>query len=182
MAAKKAGQHEGSSAMYLRANLGSLVNRRNLVLALGLISTLAVSACGDNGGPIGSPDVNLFFLDPALAGTWDGTSTMNLSGQAPLLYAGKLSISLNGLGANVSPICPDGTGIVIMSGIGNSARWSGFLRCAPKAFGACAAVSVAFTSANLALSGDGLTLLAEGTATGCETTASVTFTFAGTKP
>jgi hypothetical protein len=181
MAAKKAGQHEGSSAMYLRANLGSHVNRRNLVLALGVFSALAVSACGDNGGSIGNPGVNL-FLDPALAGTWDGTSTMNLSGQAPLLYAGKLSISLNGLGANVSPICPDGTGIVIMSGIGNSARWSGFLRCAPKAFGACAAVSVAFTSANLALSGDGLTLLAEGTATGCETTASVTFTFAGTKP
>jgi len=122
-------------------------------------------------------------LNPAFTGTWNGPTVVTLSGVAQPAYTGQLIIVVSGSTATVSEVCPDSSGTMTMSGSGNNASWTGSLVCPPKAFGTCAAVTVAFASGSATLSSNNLSLaaLGSGTATGCGNTAPVTFSFTGAK-
>jgi hypothetical protein len=122
-------------------------------------------------------------LNPAFTGTWNGPTVATLSGVAQPTYTAQLVVVVSGSSATVSRVCPDDTGTMTMSGSGNNASWTGTLVCPPKAFGSCAAVTVTFTSGTATLSSNNLSLaaLGSGTATGCGSTAPVTFSFNGAK-
>ncbi len=137
-----------------------------------LLPILAALACGGSNDPV---------LDPAFAGTWTGTTTITFPGYAPFYSSGQLLIAVSGQDANVTEICPDGSGGVTATGTGENAAWSGTYACPAVALGTCASVAITYTSASAILSNTTLSVVAAGTASGCGTTSDVTVSFSGGK-
>ncbi len=151
---------------------------RSFAALLSLVAVLALAACGGSDTPAVS-------LNPAFAGTWDGTTTVTIPGAAPITYQGQLVISLSGATASVSRVCLDGSGSLTMTGSGNAASWAGSLVCAPVAVtcsGVAGTLNITLTAAAGALSNDTTTLTAQGsgTATACGSATTITFSFVGT--
>jgi len=151
---------------------------RILLVAAGIISALSVSACGGSDTPAAN-------LNPALAGTWVGTTTITFPGYAPSSYQGQLTIAVSGTNGTVSQLCLDGSGTMTMTGSGNSASWTGTLVCVPVAV-TCPSgpgtFSYTLTSTSGVLSSNNRTLTAQSSGTGtlCGTATTVTFSFVGT--
>jgi hypothetical protein len=155
----------------------SKMTSRTLAVLFALIGMLSLAACGGGDSAAG--------LNPAFAGTWNGTTTVTIPGYQPLTYPGQLIISLNGSSAVVSRVCPDGSGSLTMSGSGSAAAWTGTVVCPPMAVtcsGTSTTLSITLTSAAGSLSADTTTLTAQGsgTATVCGGATTVTFSFVGT--
>lgn len=147
-------------------------------IALVTASLLLLSACGGGGSPEPVTD-----LDPAMGGTWIGTSTVTATGQSPQTAPGTLEVAVAGRNATITKVCPDGTGTMVATGSGHAAAWTGTLTCPPVAVSLCPNVVVTLTSANGSLSADGLTLtvVATGRASACGLTPGVTLGFMGGK-
>jgi hypothetical protein len=156
---------------------------RILIVVAGLVSALAVSACGGSDTPAASLDPG--SLNPAFAKSWNGTitATATMPGSTPVSHGWQMIIAVSGANATVSRICADGSGTVTMSGSGNSASWTGSWVCPVMPFDSCAAFVFKWTSASVVLSSDNATLTAEGSGSGGGTgcgASSVTFKFVGT--
>lgn len=145
---------------------------------LAVVALLVLSACGSSGTESSPPDIN-----QAVNGAWTGTTTVTFPGFAPSYYSSELTVAASGTSATISQVCFDGSGAVIASGSGNSVTWSGALVCAPVTMGTCSSVTITFNSISGVLSANGTTLTGQGsgTATGCSSSSSVTFSFVGTK-
>jgi hypothetical protein len=154
---------------------------RILIVVAGLISVLAVSACGGSDTPAASLDPG--SLNPAFGKTWSGTitATATMPGSTPVSHGWQMITAVSGANATVSRICADGSGTVTMSGSWNSASWTGSWVCPVMPFDSCAAFPFKWTSASVVLGSDNATLTAEasGSGTGCGAS-SVTFKFVGT--
>ena len=141
---------------------------------------LLLSACGGGGG--GTPEP-LPDLNPAMGGTWTGTSTVTATGTPPTSVPGALEVAVAGRNATISRVCPDGSGAIVATGSANAAAWTGSLSCPPVSVSACASVVATLTSAHGSLSADGLalTVRALGSASGCGFTLPVQLDFVGAK-
>jgi hypothetical protein len=140
------------------------------------VAVAGLSACGGGSDPL--PDLN-----PAMGGTWTGNTVVSIPGFPGSSSPSQLQLEVAGTTATISRVCPDGAGVIVASGSGNAAAWTGTLACPPVATAQCAAVTSTLKSANGTLSADGvnLTAVATGTATGCGLTVGATLTFTGTK-
>jgi hypothetical protein len=146
---------------------------------------IAVAGCGGGGSN---------SLNPAMAGTWPGTTTVTLQGASPFIYSSLLTVSVSGSQGTVSGICYDGSGSMSASGSGDTLLWSGSSTCPPVKFFGCLAVTVTFQSANIHVSSHpydaGHTLTAQGSAdvsttgppgSGCGSSEAATFSFTGNR-
>jgi hypothetical protein len=115
------------------------------------------------------------------SGTWSGSATANIQGDAPYTYTGQIVVSVGGQTANVSEVCPNGDGSFAASGSDDSASWSGTLACSAVALEGCGAVVFTYTSGSLSLGGNMLAASGAGSGTGCGITNSFTMSFTGTK-
>jgi len=111
---------------------------RNFLSVLGLVS---VAACGSSTGTI----------DPGMAGTWVGTSTVAIAGQAPSTFPGQqVVVSVDGGTAQVAGICPSGgslsSGTVTATGDDDTASWSASVACPAVSIGSIPSVSITYTA------------------------------------
>lgn len=133
-------------------------------------------ACGgsqENGGA---------KIDPALAGTWNGTTTVTIAGLQPSSFASSVTISVAGSTATVENVCPHGPSSLTASGSGESIAWAGAYVCPDASFVDCARVTFTLLSGSLTLGGGALSGSANATGAGCGVSRAATFAFQGTKP
>lgn len=123
-------------------------------------------------------------LNPAFNKQWSGTWTITLQGAQPSKVNGALAAVLTGDGRNVdlSPICfGGGPGTIRASQDGTeSAHWVGSLVCASTSFGTCPSEVFTMGHANALLLSNGISVLVQGSVTGCGATSAFDMTFTGT--
>jgi hypothetical protein len=145
-------------------------------ILLVLVVAATLNACG------GSSDDGEPPLNPALSGTWTGSTTVSFPGFAPFSYASYVVIAVSGQTATAAAVCPDGSGSIAIQGSGDTAEWHGAYSCAPVALGACSTVTLTYQSIVATLNGSGtLSAVGSGVASGCGTSSAVTLTFSGSK-
>ncbi len=144
----------------------------NKMLSL-LAMTASLCACGGSGGDEA--------LSPGFAGTWNGTTTLSISGYQPYSYSSYMNVSVDGGVATVTAVCPTGSGLIRASGSGTTLDWSGSYACPAVSFGGCGAVTFTYWSATAHLSAGSLTLQGTGQASGCGLSAPMSFVFAGSR-
>lgn len=140
------------------------------------ILALAASACG------GSAPAPAASLNPALAGTWSGTTRLTL-GSSTFSESSTVTVTVSGQQGTLYPVCFDGTGTITATGSGDTASWSGTMPCPAVALGGCSSVVLTFVSAgaNYLSLNDWLGASASGSATGCGVTQAATLTFLGSR-
>ena len=112
---------------------------RQFLSVLGLVS---VAACGSSTGTI----------DPGMGGTWVGTSTVAIAGQAaPTTFTGQqVVVSVDGGTAQVAGICPSGgslsSGTVTATGNEDTASWSASVACPAVTIGSSPSVTITYTA------------------------------------
>lgn len=150
-----------------------------------LLTLLLCVACGGSsgGGPTPTP---LPPLDMNFTGTWTGPLTVAIESNPTNTLTGRIVISVNGQRAQVSSVCPDGSGLVIAAGTGIHAQWGGTgsdaIICPSVRFTNCSAVTFTYFSAILDLTGpNSLTAVGLGSASGCGGTFRLTTTLMATK-
>jgi hypothetical protein len=131
-------------------------------------------ACG--GGGSGNQ-----VIDPAMAGTWTGTTTLTVSGYQPQTSNGELQIAVSGQDATFTQVCPGGTGSITGHGSGRSVSWQGSYVCPPANILGCPTVVLTLQSASATLNGSTLSAQGSGNGSGCGVNASYTVAFTGTK-
>lgn len=131
---------------------------------------LALVACGGSDA-----------IDPAFAGTWNGTTLVSISGFAPVSYASSVTISVNGGAARIANACPVGVGSVTATGSGEFITWRGSLACSPVSFPDCASVLFTLLSGSLTLNGGTLSGSVAANGEGCGVTRAATFAFQGSR-
>lgn len=121
--------------------------------------------------------------DPGFAGTWTGTATFQIRGNArPSEYSGAMAIEVVGGDLSVSGVCPTPAASSIEApASGQHASWSGSLDCGVVSTSDCGAVDVTLQSGQLTLSGSTLTAVGGGTTAGCGTVNTYVSTFVGAK-
>jgi len=145
-----------------------------------VISSLSLASCGPlfDSGPGTAP------LNPAFNKQWSGTWTISLQGAQPSTLNGVLSAVLTSDGRNVDlgPICfGGGPGTVRAYQDGSeNAHWVGSLVCAPASFGTCPSEVFTLAYANALLLNNGISVLVQGSVTGCGATSTFDMTFTGT--
>jgi hypothetical protein len=111
---------------------------RKLLSLLGLVSVLA---CGSSAPTI----------DPGMAGTWVGTSTASIAGQAPTTFGGQqVVVSVDGGTAQVAGVCPSGagssgSGTVTATGDDDSAAWTASVSCPAVSIGSNPPATITYT-------------------------------------
>lgn len=123
------------------------MRRRIVEVAAGL----ALCACGGSGG-----GGNGSGLDQALAGDWSGTRTVTLAGLVPRVDSVTVTIQVSGSTANITPVCPQGSGSLTFQGSGSSARWTGPTQCSLARYPGCTSPGayVDYDSGRLSLNPD----------------------------
>jgi len=144
-----------------------------------------------------APEVTSFFLgrrvggaglDPAFSKRWNGTATIAIPGQAPLIiYSAEIAVAASGNVAALSDLCPGSTELILVGGSGKEARVNYFVMfwywfCLPQAIGTCESGTLMYSDLAITLSADNLTLTVHGsgTALGCGPGWGVTYDFTGT--
>jgi hypothetical protein len=120
-------------------------------------------------------------LSTGFAGTWGGPlqTHFNVGGDFDIAVA--MFVSVSGETGSILGVCPDGSGLMAVTGSGTSAAFSGSVTCPSVAVTGCDGVAITYTAANLALIGPtALKVVATGSAVGCGVTATVESTFTGT--
>jgi|GEM_PF-4485577 len=106
---------------------------------LSLLGLLGVGACSSSPGTI----------DPGMAGTWVGTSTVAIAGQAPTTFTGQqVVVSVDGGTAQVSGLCPgaSGAGTATATGVEDTATWSAAIACPAVSIGTSPPVAISYTA------------------------------------
>ncbi len=110
-------------------------------------------------------------LNPAIAGTWSGPSSVRIAGGAPSAGTLRVTVTVSNDMMTVVPLCADGSGAMPATGNVNLATWGGTLTCPPAPVGGCASTTLSYQSATFTLGNDDvLTVSAQGDATGCGAT------------
>jgi hypothetical protein len=65
------------------------MNRRSFAALASVLVVMSLAGCGGSDGAA---------LNPAFAGTWNGTSTLTAQGYSPISYAGQSIITVSGSG------------------------------------------------------------------------------------
>lgn len=138
---------------------------------LPFVCALSLAACGP-------------ALDPAMAGTWVGTTSYAFSGLSTIDVSGASVVTTlaGGDELRVLGTCPTGSGFITATGAGGHATWSGNLVCPAVDLLGCSAVTISYSSGTLDLRPGGvLDIVAHGSGSGCASTRSLLVTFAGTR-
>ena len=121
-------------------------------------------------------------VDPAIQGEWLGSTTVTFVGYSPFAYQSRLIVTTDDSRVNVVGACPDGTGLLVATGSGRSADWSGGARCSPVRIEDCPSVALVYTGGHLEMTDDrALYARGIGIANGCGISADVSMTFNGRK-
>lgn len=99
------------------------------------------------------------------------------------IYPTRLTVTVAGETAQLSGVCPDGSGSMQAQGAGDSVDWRGSMTCPPDHLdNFCSATELTFQAATATPKPDGtLTVSAAGVWDGCGVSFPVTVTFSGTK-
>ncbi len=126
-------------------------------LALELMPLLG--ACGGSSNSAASLPLN-----PAFAGDWSGTTTLELHDYWGPLAAWAIALTPSGCTLAIQGVCPDGTGEVDATGSSDFAQWGGSFSCAGVQSADCTSYVVTYTRATATLSPapNQLTLVATG--------------------
>ncbi len=152
-----------------------------------LFALVCFVACGgsDNGSNTdgGGGSTPVAPLNPALGGTWNGTTVLTLAGADPIAYPSQLIVSVTGQSATAKHVCPleGDPGTITLTGSGDAAFWSGTLACTPIQAAECQAFTFTFRNASAALNPGGtVSAHASGSGSGCGVSLDFTFSFVGT--
>ena len=168
--------------------MGGVLRLANLVAGLTLV------ACTTTPGGLSAT-----ALETEMAGGWNGTATLALTGRAPIPYSTAIIITVVGATANVTKLCPGSVrqrqdmvrargavgsqgSSVDATGSGASASWSGTLTCPLVELSGCNLVAITYTNATVTLTGTNqVTIVGAGNAEACGTNYPVFLTFVGSK-
>jgi len=116
-------------------------------------------------------------LDPGIAGTWTGNATILVAGNPPSQAQATLTVVVNGNSATIAGICslPD-TQSVTANGSGESAGWSGVLTCEVLGYGSCPTAVYSYGIVTLSYAASNLTIVSNGSISGCGGSTSLTQT------
>lgn len=120
-------------------------------------------------------------VDPAFAGTWNGTTLVSIAGLAPVGYPSSVFISVSGSSVRVANACPAGGTSLTATGSGNFVAWQGSLACSPVPFSDCGSVLFTLLSGSLTLNGGTLSGSVAASGEGCGITRAATFAFQGSR-
>lgn len=136
------------------------------------IAVVALFACS-NSAP----------LSAGLAGSWIGTAVARFGSGGSVTYDATIVVTVASDTVSVAGICPDGTGLMALTGSGTSASSSGTLTCPGIALAGCEAVVFSYAKADVLLDGaTSLVFAATGSASGCGDTETLVTSFFGSPP
>lgn len=154
--------------------------RTSFFFSFVVLSSLTVASCG----PLFDSPPDPAPLNPAFNKQWIGSWSIAIQGAQPSNLNGVLSGVLTSDGRNVdlTPICfGGGPGTVRATQDGTeSAHWVGTLVCASTSFGTCPSDVFTLAYVNALLLSSGVSVLVQGSVTGCGATSSFDMTFTGT--
>jgi hypothetical protein len=144
---------------------------RKLLLCLAASVAAAFVACGGSDGP----DYSGNFV-----GTWSGSATMTANDQK-IPSAGSMPITVKGVNAvELGEFCPDASG-PIATVTGPSSLSVRKFNCAPAPTSGCAAVTLSVSGGTGLLASGSLSLVVNGTMSGCGQSFDYVLEFAGTR-